>query len=122
MSTEQVLLLAALCFASIRTDYVRRGRFLVLAILFWGLSWFLTALNFERRAQYDPSYDYGTLLSYGSGLCLVASLLALFGACWQAQRNAREPAEADGTQLGPAPEETPPDPSDRLRELLDKDE
>jgi hypothetical protein len=122
MSTEQILLLAALCFASIRTDYVHRGRFLVLAILFWGLSWFLTALNFERQAQYDASFSYGTFLSYGAGLCLVASLLALFGACWQARRTQVKQAEGNTAPPAAKPEEPPPDPSDRLRELLDKDQ
>ena len=117
MITELVLLLAALCFVCIRTDYVRRGGLLVVSILLWGVARLLTELNFER-AQYDPAYTYGTLISYGAALCLVGCVLFLLAACWKPRRPTASPPPVDEKPaVAPAR-----DPSDRLRELLSEDQ
>ena len=117
--TELIVLLAALCFVCIRTDYVRRGPFLGMAVIFWGLARFLTELNYGR-AQYDASYTYGTTVSYLAGLCMVISLLFLAGACWRPSR--KEPVvPVTQATLAKAEEPPPADPSERLRELLSDD-
>lgn len=117
MITELVVLLAALCFVCIRTDFVRRGSLLVVAIVLWGLARLLTELNFER-AQYDPTYTYGTMISYAAAFSLVGCVLFLFAACWQSRRKA-PPALPAEDQSEPLPAS---DPSERLRELLAKDQ
>ena len=120
MITELNILLGALCFVCIRTDYVRRGGFLALAIVCWVAARLLTELSFGR-AQYDPSYTYGTLASYAAACSLVACLASLFAACWHRQRGAtRDAATAD--RAATATDEPAPTPSERLRELLEDDQ
>lgn len=117
--TELMVLLAALCFVCIRTDYVRRGAFLGMAIIFWGLAQFLTELNYGR-AQYDASYTYGTLISYLGGFAMVGSLLFLAAACWRPSH--KKPSASPVPATPEKPEEAAPvDPSERLRELLSDD-
>ncbi len=117
MITELVVLLAALCFVCIRTDFVRRGSLLVVAIVFWGLARLLTELNFER-AQYDLAYTYGTVVSYAAAFCLVGCVLSIFAACWRPRRKTPPAAPAKDQ-----PESLPAsDPSERLRELLSDDQ
>lgn len=117
--TELMILLAALCFACIRTDYVRRGSFLGMAIVFWALARFLTELNFGR-AQYDASYTYGTPVSYLAGFSMAGTLLFLAAACWRPRRKEPTVPVAPATP-GKAEEPPPADPSERLRELLSDD-
>ena len=92
-----------------------------LAVVCWVAARLLTELSFGR-AQYDPSYTYGTLASYGAACSLAACLLCLLAACWRAQRPNKEHAAAADRPATAAADEQNTNPSERLRELLEDDQ
>lgn len=114
MITELVLLLGVLAFVCVRTDFVIRRTWFVLALMAWGAARILTEMNFT-----GTDYHYGNLLSYGAALSLVGCLLFLFIACLRP----RQPQDSDQEENGARTDSAEPDdesPSERLEHLMEE--
>lgn len=120
MITEIVLLLAVLCFLSIRHDLVHRKGCLVGAMVFWGSSRILTELTFKMEVTTgNLRYDWGSLTSCIAVVCLFLCLLCVFLACLPARRCVSREEVDDGSEDSSS-SSTPPGPAESASERLEK--
>ena len=119
MISEVVVLLAFLCYVSIRKRPVSRPWGLIVSMLFWGAARLLMELSF-RGGSYE--YSWGSLPSLLAAACLFFSLLFLYIACagrtLHRQAGSGEGRAPDRHENGAAGAASR---SERIKQLLDEE-